>query len=418
MVQVYAPQRFRGLKHANSPYLPQSSILSGGESGEAPPLFEPRALETRTITPLDPSFEFFQDLTIQKNKIKSGITLTEYPALIHGILGASKILNASGFDIVIFPKGIASVLDFYIVSFNQTTGEFWMKAKIPAAAEFTEVQIAYGKAGATDVSDKEAVYNFTYEGVYDMEETAFGVDSIKDATDNGNDGDTVGGISSESPAIVADGIKFTPSSRIEFPDTLGLPMSATGSISIAIEFFSFTNVSFPTIFSHRDFSPVAFWESWIDEAVGTDKQIRMRYGNGAVMIVAELPDALVNINEKHYFTFTWSQPTGKIQIFVDGNILTSQVVTPWTIVNIDDKFVLGDIPGGDTSTQFSGVQDNLLFASVEWSADLIKAQSNNTLDPDTFWHFSGEQLSADAGNKKVLSIDGALKVLKTRDVLI
>lgn len=193
MIQVYAPQSFRGNKRANSPYLPQQSLHSGGG-----------------VIPIEEFLEAnfpFGDVAFgsfgyrQVNPLQVIETHTNYAMYVQEIIPKSKFETAGFTDfryrgsLAATPEVFDQVLAYETTLIDSTTlpndviiDNWVLMPKLSndySKLNETMIIILVGQSGLGSGSTPNAVYDSTFNGVYHFEDT--GIPPVKDSTSNGND---------------------------------------------------------------------------------------------------------------------------------------------------------------------------------------------------------------------------------------
>jgi len=397
-----------------------------GIGGGVIPSIEKRILQTGIIDSVDTSFEHFINLTINPDQIKSGETITDLPILIHGILGPDEILDSQARDLVLYPRnGTAGTpLKFWIPDFDISTGEFWMKGKIPLAQELVQLQLAFKKSsGVIDLTDKNAVYDSFYTSVYEMNQDPQ-TSSILDSTSNNNDATysgtpagaiLVNGKVGKAIEFIEDGIN---QNNLQVSDTPALRLTGTFTIEIVFKITSLAgSPNFPMVLCKGSVN--SSWLMFTKTFAPNEFAIRFRITERvipSVLIHDVIGTANLNDGESHYAAVTFDDD-GNLKLYVDGELDNTTKIPGITNISNTQPLAIGGC--FDTPNQgWDGPLDNIIIQDgIVRSPEYIKARFNSLMNPDTFMHFGKKFNSSDNGKKKVLSTDGLLKVLKTREVL-
>ena len=225
MVLAYYPQQMQRSLSTNSNYPPQ------GVGGVAPPVQENPLL---AIYPpiADNTFQFYKFYQIKKNQVPT--TQTNMPLVIIDTVGSGIFQQASGFDIRAFDS-TGSPLNYEVQSITTGPGDFiiWIDVTTVKDSEF--VQLTFGKASATDGSNRFAVWS-EYESVYHLNNVPGGVGSILDSTVQQNNGTPTGtatiaakigqGLELNVPPTDTDKIDIS-NSRINFDYTISILFKTT-----------------------------------------------------------------------------------------------------------------------------------------------------------------------------------------------
>lgn len=353
--------------------------LFGGPQGIGAVSLEESLLLARFPEVGDVTFQFYKFYQIKNDQVPS--LQTNQPLVIVDNLGAGVIQQASGFDIRVFDSnGVPLAYDVEFV--DPGTGEFIIWINMTTVLDFEFVQLVFGKASATDGSNPNAVYDSNYQGVYHLNQTTFGADSIIDSTSKGNDGTPNGTISSV-PGPIGDAIRFETLSNIDFGSGLLNNMAAVGTVSMwaNIDILSGTPVA-PVMWSTR--GVVNIWESFLF-TTGDPNELRMRYGDGSNFFEADILTSMVNVGENHFYTFTWDQPNSILRMYLDGDLL-GELSVSWTLASTAGlNTVIGNLEIIGSQTSFIGFEDEARFSNIVRDPDWIKTEFNNQNDNSAFW---------------------------------
>ena len=240
------------------------------------------------------------------------------------------------------------------------------------------IRIYFDNPGASDASNPTGVWDANYQGVYHLNSTVFGTNTILDSTINGNNGTPTGTVSSETVGPIGKATRFAASSNIMFPINLMSNMNAVGTVSVFVNLDNDTGL-FPMTFSQR--SGANAWEMFFQLGLS---DIVLRYGDGFVEADADIPGQIVP-GQNHILTAIWDQPNSRLKIFVDGDNVLDNTIASWTLNTTDDKTGIGNVDPPLGNTSLVGFEDEARFSNIVRSDDSIKTEANNQLNPGAFY---------------------------------
>lgn len=362
MVRSYIPQQMSNSIVANTIFIPQRMGTRGGPS-------VPTLLEVLFPPIADATFDHYKFYQIKKGQVPS--TQTNMPLVIIDSLPVSTFAETTGFDIRVFDSaGVALDYDTEVADIMGTgSGDIVIWVDVATVADNEFIQIVFGKAGATDGSNPNAVYDSNYKSVWHL--NGDGTDSTSNAQD----------------------IPIT-GTITEVAGKVGTAMSFPGTVNDFMDLSGYTG-----------FPPTAFTISfWIKTTASDDGIINYRAPDDPNEFLAfDQGDLQIRINDLtrvsgntftdgvfHLLTVTWRSSTGQLIIYQDGVNVFSSTLAVGAVLDDPGSLVLGQnaINQGsnfNAGQSLIGVLDNVTIEDVERDQDFVTVTFNNQNDNDAFW---------------------------------
>ena len=334
----------------------------------------------------DATFQFYKFFQINQGQVP--ILQTNMPLVTFVDLEAGSLQDlTNGFDIRVFDSSTNpipyEVIDMVVLGDGSATFELWLN--MPQVVDFEIIQLAFGKSGATDGSNPNAVYDSNYMGVYHLNQTSFGVGSIIDSTSNANDMDTEVPLSSIA-GPVGKALSFGSEGHLDEGIPLLANMNDVGTVSLWINIDDLDDMGSLFRIFYSLVNGGNRWEALIDISVGaTPNQLRFRFGGAIAEIEVDLPLSVFDSGEDHLFTFTWDQPNSLARIYIDGVIFATHT-SSWLLGTTGTQITsLANVDVPLAFTSLLGSIDEARFSDSIRDSDWILTEFNNQNDNDAFW---------------------------------
>jgi len=343
------------------------------------------------------AFSNYETITIDSSLVAA--TLTDFPLLVSGtysflatVANGGLVQNANGYDIAFYSdSGLTTLLKWETEKYTATTGEVVYWVKIPSLSDSvdTDIYLAYGDSGiTTDQSDKNNVWDSSYQAVYHLAE----------ATSSNNLDSTATGADlapTNSPTQTAgeiDGsLDFNGSSQYTEQSGTGFagitPSAATGftvSCWIKVDDFASSggvNRRFFNFYNGTDLVQMACSD---DGGTANSIGVRLDY-NGSGSIGGAFDDgAALSTGVWYHIGFSYSSGTGE-DIYINGVIQSTPVGTTVTFGSGSNtnKIILGARSG--PSGYFDGQIDEVRITEGIRDANWLLTEYTNQNDPATFY---------------------------------
>jgi hypothetical protein len=167
-------------------------------------------------------YSYSRAITISHTKVPN-TDQTNFPVLISGTYSylatkgnGGNVTSANGYDIIFTADAAGTTpLAFEQDSYSASTGAINYWVKVPTLSHTTDTvsYLFYGNASVTtDPSNKTAVWDSNYQGVWHLEDNAANT-TVKDSTSNSNNGTSAANTSSKTTAgEIGAGLSFNGSS--------------------------------------------------------------------------------------------------------------------------------------------------------------------------------------------------------------
>ncbi len=321
---------------------------------------------------------------------------TDFPVLVcangSGVCNASvgglnqsgagaHVSNVNGYDINFFANSdCTGKLNWEMEKYVPSTGEMvsWVKVSNLSSSVDTTIYMCYGNSSlASDQSNKTAVWNSNYKGVWHLPDGSNLTAS--DSTINGANGAVTA--ATGNTGRIGGGASFSAGSlaRINFGTVVN-----TG----------YTNFSASAWFKASSVIGT-FFTQWDDSVTGPFI-LDQNGGGGKARACITTPGGFSCVNGTtniadgnwHYLVNTWRSSDGLITLYVDG-IAQNTGTRAGANTKGGDTMYLGDYTN---HLYYTGSADEARISNSTRSADWIKTEYNNQSSPSTFETFGSESI--------------------------
>ena len=313
---------------------------------------------------------------------------TNFPFLFSGTYSylattanGGQVTNTSGYDIIFtYDAAGSTTLAFEQESYSASTGavSYWIAIPTLSHATDTVIYMFYGNSSvATDQSNKTAVWDSNYKGVWHFNQTPNGSGSELNSTSNGYNGTPASsGISLSSDGIAGSSLNFNGASN-----TNGVTMSPAlpGGSPITVSIWMKTSGLNSTAQSNMITKLAWATTGWNMEDDGQyNSNVFFRALPNYTTDVT-IPRSTLNNGIWHYLVGTIDS-SNHLSFFLDGSLYGS--VTPSSLVaDTSDTVTVGGF-GGNAG---GGLLTEVRISSLVRSADWIATEYNNQNSPSTFY---------------------------------
>jgi len=295
---------------------------------------------------------------------------TGLPLVITDSLPAGTFVGTLGFDIRVFDSaGVPLAYDAESVDVNPDgSGDIAVWVDIGTVQEGEIIQMVFGKAGATNGSNPNAIYDSSHKGVYHL--NGVGTDSTSNAQNL-----TVFGTTTVPGKL---------GSALNFPGTINdylirNPFTGFPSTAITVDFWIKTTgvndgmISYAVIGSIREF-------------LMFDQQSLLVFINDAIAFSFDSFDD----GNFHHITVTWRSFDGQLIAYDGDVVMFSTIHQQGASLTDGGSLVLGQdqdtVGGGFQGSQaLNGILDEVTISDVVRNQDYITVKHNNQNDNDAFW---------------------------------
>jgi len=320
----------------------------------------------------DDSFQFYRIYKIKENQTQGNET--NVPLVIKESLPVGSLQDLTdGFDIRVFDSADNplpyEIIDLVVDRDGAATFVLWIN--MPRVLDGEYVQVVFGKASATDGSNRTAVYDANYTSVHHL--NGVGDDSTVNAEDFT--------LNSVTPILakIGTGLDFA---------------GGTSSFAIKNPYDSFPTTEITS-------------ELWIQTTGSTDVMLSYAVGSGSELAyhfnifrqnslqiiiqgVGGVDDDSINDGIFHHLVVTWRSSDGKLLVYDNTVEIVNTNVASGSPFTNNGSLILGQrqsSPGVIDSSIYSfyGILEELKISDIVRSVDYIKSTFNNQNDNDAFW---------------------------------
>jgi len=336
----------------------------------------------------DETFQFYKIYRINGNQTQGAETNVPVVILVDLPAGSLQDLT-NGFDIRVFDSSNNPIpyeaIDTVVLGDGSATFELWLNMPLVIDGEF--IQLAFGKAAATDGSNPAGVYDSNYTSVYHL--NGIGDDSSVNAED------------------------FTLNSTPGIAAKIGTGLSFAGaptSFTIRNPYNSFPLDAITT-------------ELWLQTTGNTDTMLGYAVGPGnpsqnhfvlfrqnALQVLiqgAGTNNGIFNDGVFHHLVVTWRSSDGQRLIYDNGVLIATAILQQGTTFTNNGSVVLGqsqlDVGViGSFTNSYSGILEEVKISDNIRNADYVFSTFKNQNDNAAFWDTS---LRLDSGETHFLVDD-------------
>src|ERR1051326_1344832 len=364
----------------------------------------PRYVPTRPPPPAPPQgggYGYQRAITIDHTKVPN-TDQSSFPVLISGtysylatVANNGNVQNASGYDVVFTSDAACTTkLNHEVESYSATTGavSYWVKVPSLSHTIDTTIYLCYGNpAISTDQSNKTAVWDSNFKGVYHHDDQAANT-TVKDSSANVSNGTNAANTSGKSVSgKFAQALTYNGTT-----DNTATGISQTSSFTWECWFklTDWTTQSgssdYSTLMAASYASGGALLLLWKDSGYmvqfAPDNAGGVTSGNNSIA-----PGAW------HHAAYTRTGNSGTYALYLDGN-LKGQVASGTT--STSSTVALGR-RADYTPQAFNGLLDETRISTVARSADWIKTEYNNQSSPSTFYTISSPSNCCDTSTARL-----------------
>ena len=358
----------------------------------------------------DGTWLFRKTITISHSLVSSvnQTTLSNFPVLI-SVNGASGIIDTDfktianggrmgrtdGLDMK-FTLPTGYVLPYELEKYSSSTGETIAWVQLPTLSPTTDTQIYVylGNASASDQSNKAAVWDSNYKGVWHLADA--GTSTSTDSTSNINNG-TNNTLLSATGQLDGAGSFNGTSSYVDAGNGASTQPASVITLSAWVNFSSTADVG-EAILSHGDNSYAMYLHK-----SGANYFLcwaKPKVANSGCPIGA----AQVTAGAWHYVTAVNNIGTN-VLLYVDGSLVASPAFTNTYTFTKNFRIGASDSEG----LFFNGTIDEARLSSTGRTSDWIKTEYNNQNSPSTFYTITGANTAVRAANIPLLKSRGGVK---------
>jgi RHS repeat-associated protein len=312
---------------------------------------------------------------------------TNFPVLISGTypflattMNGGQATNASGYDIIFTADAGGTIpLPFERESYNASTGSVTFWVQVPTVSHTTDTQIYmfYGNSSiTTDQSNKPAVWDSNYQGVWHLEETS---GQQNDSTSNGNNST---GVAVTAEGSAAGQIGGADQFNASNPDHVDLPnIALTSAFTLQAWIYPTQYTDYARVLNKAfssNSSPYLTYGLLFETAAS--KQIGLAFdhaGSGVGLVSTET----ISLNQWTHVVGTYDGTS--LKLFINGT-LDSSAAASGSIDAVSTPTEIG-YNSAYTVQSFTGNIDEVRISSIARSADWIATEYNNQNSPSTFY---------------------------------
>src|SRR3989338_7541347 len=361
------------------------------------------------------TWNYREKIAIKKEKVAG--SFTNFPVLItktdtdlkHTSFGgkvasSSAGITGGGGDFVFTSSDGTTKLDHEIEKYASSSGELWAWVEIPTLnnSKDTAIYMYYGgpNSGATN-QNPTGVWDTNYKGVWHMKETSG--TTVKDSTSNAFDGTkkTATEPDPSSTSKINGGQNFDGTDDYVYtPDNTALHMNQATSMTFSAWIKADTLTSFRDIIRYDDL------DNLDGDANGTRNLYLFRMNGSKIEFYYGPSSALSSVLPTYTFTTgywyhvvaTRNVSADTESVYIDGSLNLSETdTTTGTWETTGQYTIFGRFDNTTNQNYFDGIIDEIRISNSARSADWIKTEYLNQVDPSSFVVFYGEESRTNTG---------------------
>src|SRR3989344_5992641 len=361
------------------------------------------------------TWNYREKIAIKKEKVAG--SLTNFPVLITktdtdlkhtsfggNVASSSAGITGGGGDFVFTSSDGTTKLDHEIEKYASSSGELWAWVEIPTLnnSKDTAIYMYYGgpNSGATN-QNPTGVWDTNYKGVWHMKETSG--TTVKDSTSNAFDGTkkTATEPDPSSTSKINGGQNFDGTDDYVYtPDNTALHMNQATSMTFSAWIKADTLTSFRDIIRYDDL------DNLDGDANGTRNLYLFRMNGSKIEFYYGPSSALSSVLPTYTFTTgycyhvvaTRNVSADTESVYIDGSLNLSETdTTTGTWETTGQYTIFGRFDNTTNQNYFDGIIDEIRISNSARSADWIKTEYLNQVDPSSFVVFYGEESRTNTG---------------------
>mgnify|MGYP003634062138 CR=1 FL=1 len=305
-------------------------------------------------------YKYSKSVTINASQVQG--TNTDFPVLI-SVTDAnlsSNVENSNGYDIIFTSNANGTgILSHELESFNSGTGKLtaWVKVPSISSGSNTTIYMFYGRSSGTANTSTTATWDTNFKLVMHMEA------SLVDATSNGNNGSNNG--TGAATGLIGNARDFERNNDdyITVADDNSLDLTNQLTISFWLNLGSDIEPDYITKGQN---------ESYEISSRSTRRPFFKRNNNSSSL------SSGTTIAQGSWVYLSYVKTTTQKLIYINGNLDTSHNDSGSFDTNSDDLQISRS---GDA---MDGLMDEIRISSIPRSANWIKTEYNNQLNPGAF----------------------------------
>jgi RHS repeat-associated protein len=337
-------------------------------------------------------------ITIDHTKVPN-TDQTNFPVLVSATYAdmattgnGGHVTNANGYDIIFTSDSAGSSgLSFEQESYSASNGKivYWIKIPSLSHTSDTTIYMFYGNSSVTtDQSNKTAVWDSNYTGVWHLSETS---GQQHDSTSNGNNSTSVSLTAEGTAGQIGGSDQFNGSSnKVELPNVV-----LTSAFSLETWMYPTTITTSGRILAKAYSSNAS---PWINYALAFDtsssQKVSVSFVNSSGTSEGLTSTAAVPLNQWTHLVGTYDG--SNLRLYINGS-LDSTATASGTVATVSQVTEIG-YNNVYSSQSFTGKLDEVRMSSAARSSDWIATQYNNELSPSAFYRVG------DANGSNITSI--------------
>lgn len=336
-------------------------------------------------------YQYRQLITIPRGTVASD--LTGFVVLVELTMPSGHVATGADFT---FEDLNHNTLNWDLESYSSGSLIAWVQVNLYADQD-KHFYCYYGNPTVTHYSGSSPWGSFT--SVYHLQIQGNGTANEFVDVASGNDGTGGGGSTAQCPTQVAGNIGFGQQFSNDYISTIEDDLTTTSPLTVSAWVNISSTASLRAVYSRGQSYPVAGY-GW-QFILGHDGlrrgwvSIQTTLGTYSLFGVTQLP-----LNTWHYLSAQWIPGSG-IQIYVDGELDNSLVVTDSTLLGVAYGNQFGR---RDTSFNFFGIIDELHVIGSNLSETWIATEFANQSSPSTFYTVGIEQPAIGLDNSAPASV--------------
>ena len=359
------------------------------------------------------SFNYSRPITINHNLVPN-TDQTNFPVLVSGnyaylatIANGGKAQNANGYDVGFYTNSdcVSGKLNWETELYNSGTGQVAYWINIPNVSHIVDTvfYMCYGDSTiSADQSNKAAVWDSNFKGVWHLGENySIAPGNYKDSTAAPSNGSLtdINGNTFSATAAIGNGLSLNGDADfVDVGNPAKLQITSSFTLSAWVKLNNY-NQGFGRIITKFVNGSNRGWELSVDDWTSPSyNNLSLSVSYSASAPVWKYQNTSFPTNQLVYVTGVYNSASQTAQLYRDGVAISQQSynnnISPnnvgSSINNSTGNVRIGRRPGSSDPDMWRGIIDEVRISNAARSADWIKTEYNNQINPLAFYVVGSE----------------------------